>query len=55
MFPQIHMEKIIDQLETSVVKVLRKFGTVGVGITYIGSLVISIFSESEGDYFTLVG
>lgn len=33
------MEKIIDQLESSVVKVLREFGIVGL-VTYVGSLII---------------
>ncbi|OGK16337.1 hypothetical protein A2862_03320 [Candidatus Roizmanbacteria bacterium RIFCSPHIGHO2_01_FULL_38_41] len=33
------MEKIIDQLESSVVKVLREFGIVGL-VTYVGSLIM---------------
>jgi di/tricarboxylate transporter len=42
------MEKIIDQFQVSVVKVLREFGIVGL-VTYIGSLIILLGFLREKD------
>ncbi len=42
------MEKIIDQLQLSVIKVLREFGIVGL-VTYVGSLIILLGFLKEKD------
>lgn len=42
------MEKIINQLESSVIKVLREFGIVGL-VTYIGSMIILLGFLREND------
>lgn len=42
------MEKIIDQLQVSIIKVLREFGVVGL-VTYLGGLIILLGFLREQD------